>query len=133
MSSVVAYASTPIMTSATLTTGDTSRTAPSTVGTVFNPGANGGLCERISVQPLATTTQTVVRLFRHDGSAYDLLFEIQIGAQTLAATVSAEGQNFQAVDYPELFPIVVPAGSTLKATINDTQTGVKVTGQGGGF
>lgn len=117
---------------ATLTLADASRTAPANVGTIFNPGANGGMCERISWQPLANTVQTTLRIFLHDGANYHLLREIAIPAMTLTGNVASSGGSLQAVDTPDLFPIVVPPNWTLRASINDAiATGIKVIGQGG--
>lgn len=117
---------------ATLTTGDNSRTAPTVTSTIFNP-ASGGLCERIVIEPLATTVASVVRIFRKDGSAgLHLYMEVALPAQTVTAGGVVTPQTLQAVDFPQLFPITVPSGWSLVATVNDTQTGVKIQAEGGG-
>jgi hypothetical protein len=116
---------------ATLTTGDNSRTAPTVFGTIFNP-ASGGMCERITITPLATTVASVVRFFKFDGTTNHLLFEVTLPAQTVTAGAAVTSQRLEAVDNPDIFPIIVPSGWTLRATVNDTQTGVKVQAEGGG-
>lgn len=117
---------------ATLTTGDNSRTAPAVTSTIFNP-ASGGLCERIVITPLATTVASVVRIFRKDGSGgLHLYTEVALPAQTVTASGAVVPQTLQAVDFPQLFPIMVPSGWSLVATVNDTQTGVKIQAEGGG-
>lgn len=128
------YAGTPTRGAATLTLADASRTAPANQGVIFTPGAAGGRVERISWCPLATTPQTTLRIFVHDGAAFHLLFEQQINAQTLAGTVASVGGSLQAVDDPDRFPIQLPIGYTLRASINDAiATGLKVQAEGGSF
>lgn len=134
MAATPAFASTPTAGAATLTTADTSRTAPSSGGSaIFSPGATGGLCERINIMPVATVTATVVRFFRYDGATAHLYKEIALPAQTLAAGTPVADIVLSAINYPELFPIAIPANWSLRATINDTQTGVKVQAEGGAF
>ncbi len=133
MSSAPGYASTPVTGVALLTTGDTSRTAPATAGTIFTPGASGGLCERILVEPVATAVASVISIFLHDGSTYHLLTEIALGAFTAASGTPIYPTVMSAVDYPNMFPIVVPPNWTIRATVHDTQTGVKVIAMGGGL
>lgn len=137
MGATVNYASKAVSSAATLTTGDTSRTAPANVGTVFDPSAfsaSGGMCERIVAMPLATiAADTVLRIFKHDGSAYHLYAEVAIRAQTVTGSGQVQGYVLSAVNNPELFPIMVPPNWTLRASINDTVTGIQVQAEGGGF
>lgn len=133
MASSPNYASIPTVGAAMLTTGDTSRTAPSTVGTIFAPGDTGGAVERIVIQPVATTTASVVRIFRYDGSAYHLYVEVALPAQTASGSTPLLGITLEAVDNPNLFPIAIPANWSLRATVNDTQTGVQVQAEGGAY
>ena len=137
MSTTPNYASKPTVGAATLTTGDTSRSAPATAGTIFTPDATNALgaqVERITIEPLGTTTATVVRIFRHDGSAYHLYTEVQLQVQTAAGGTAIIPQTLEAVNYPNLFPILVPPNWTLKASVNDTQAaGVKLIAEGGSY
>ncbi|MES2729914.1 MAG: hypothetical protein V4621_07470 [Pseudomonadota bacterium] len=128
------YASTPVVTAGILTTGDASLTAPAVSVPIFAPaGGVAGMCERITIAKLATTTSSVIRIFRHNGTTFYLYAEIQIPALTLAANTANPNVTLQAVDYPDLFPIAVPATWTLKATISTTQTGIAIQGEGGAF
>lgn len=131
MSTSPAFASIITVGSARLTAGDASRTAPTNQATIFTPGASGGMVQRVVVEPVATVTATVVRIFRYDGTTYFLYAEIQVPAQTITGTVAVSPQTLEGVNYPSLFPILVPAGWTLRASINDTQTGVNVSAEGG--
>jgi hypothetical protein len=133
MSASINYASTPKVGAATLTTGDASRTAPTVAPTVLTPGGSGSQVERITATPLATTTATTLRIFRHDGTTHHLYTEIQIPAQTITGPVAVIPITLEAVNYPNLFPILVPAGWTLRASLNDTQTGIKVQADAGDF
>lgn len=137
MSAIPNYASKPTVGGATLTTGDVSRSAPIIVGTIFTPDVTndlGGQVERIVVQPLGPTTTTTVRIFRDDGAIKHLYVELQLQAQTATGDTAITPQTLEAVNYPHLFPILVPANWTLKATLNTTQAaGVKVQAEGGSY
>lgn len=134
MSAIANFAGTPTVGAAVLTTGDTSRSAPTAGGeTIFAPGANGGLCERISFVPLATTVDSVLRVFRYDGADAHLYAEFPLSAQTVTGGAVVQSLVLSAVTNPELFPITVPETWTLTATVNDTQTGVKAQAEGGAF
>jgi hypothetical protein len=132
MATAINYASTATVGAALLTTGDTSRTAPTTVGTIFT-ATNGGQVERITIIPVATTVASVVRIFRYDGTVYNLYAEIPISAQTLSGTSAVTTITLEAVTTPNLFPILVPTGWSLRATVNDTQVGIKVQAEGGAY
>lgn len=115
-----------------LTTGDTSRTAPTHSQTIFTPTSGGGDCERVVIVPQATLVASVVRLFIFDGTNYNLYFERALPVQTLSAGTAITVDVLDAIIYPDLFPIPVPAGSTVVATVNDTQTALLIHGQGVG-
>ena len=132
MATTINYASTATVGAALLTTGDTSRTAPTTTGTIFT-AASGGQVERIVIIPVATTVASVVRIFRYDGTTYNLYAEIPISAYTASASVAISAITLEAVTTPNLFPILVPTGWSLRATVNDTQTGIKIQAEGGAY
>jgi hypothetical protein len=132
MASTINYASTATVGAALLTTGDTSRTAPTTTGTIFTASV-GGQVERIVIIPVGNTVTSVVRIFRYDGTVYNLYAEIPISAQTLSGTSAVTTITLEAVTTPNLFPILVPTGWSLRATVNDTQVGIKVQAEGGAY
>ena len=132
MASTINYASTATVGAALLTTGDTSRTAPTTTGTIFTAAA-GGQVERIVIIPVGNTVTSVVRIFRYDGTVYNLYAEIPVSAQTLSGTSAVTTITLEAVTTPNLFPILVPTGWSLRATVNDTQVGIKVQAEGGAY
>lgn len=132
MATAINYASTATVGAALLTTGDTSRTAPTTTGTIFT-ATSGGQVERIVIIPVGNTVTSVVRIFRYDGTVYNLYAEIPISAQTLSGTSAVTTITLEAVTTPNLFPILVPTGWSLRATVNDTQVGIKVQAEGGAY
>jgi hypothetical protein len=128
------YASTPISGVAALTTGDTSRTAPVGGGSaIFSPGATGGMCERVVIMPTATTITSVVRLFKYDGTTAHLYMEVPVVTQTVTPSAAVTATALTAVAFPEYFPIALPANWSLRATVNDAQTGIQVHAEGGAF
>jgi hypothetical protein len=116
------YASTPTVGAATLSLGDSSRTAPVSAGTIFPSSTLGGQVERIVITPLGSLTATVLRLFRFDGSAYHQYGdEIPISSLNAANGTANLSIKLEAVDNPNVFPIAIPANWSLRATLNDTQ------------
>lgn len=143
MSTSLNYASTPIAGAATLTTGDTSRTAPATFQNLAVPSAasagqatiaSGAQIERWSVVPLASvSTQTTARLFLYDGTNYHLKLEMNIPVTAVSSSNPVPTWQMEAWDNPNLFPIIVPAGWSVRTTVNDTVTGLKSIIEGGAF
>jgi hypothetical protein len=133
MSTSAQYASTPKIGSALLTTADTSLTAPSTVGTVFTAGSSGSRIDYIEVQGVATTVASNVNLFIYDGSTYILYAQVPVFAITSSTTAVAFQALISSNTQPNLLPINLPTGYSLRATTSVTQTGVRVTASGGDY
>lgn len=132
MSGAPKYVSEPALGAATLTTGDASRTAPTTVATLITAAAAGTRIDAVDFVALATTTATGVRLFLYDGTTYRLLLERPVLAITAAAGTVWDA-HFTTNNTPDIFPIVLKTGWSLRATVNDTQTGIGVIARGGDF
>jgi hypothetical protein len=66
---------------------------------------------------------------------YSLLKETPVTAITPSATISTFNATLCSQYNPESFPIILPAGYSLRATVNDTQTssGINVVAFGGDF
>jgi hypothetical protein len=126
MATAPAFASTPKASSAALSTGDTSRTAPTSVGIVYTAGASGSRIDEVWITGTGTTTANVVRLFIYTGSTYYLLQEVLISAITPSATVTAFSTTLTFNN------LVIPSGYSLRATTNNTET-YAVTAFGGDF
>lgn len=133
MATSAQYAATPKIGSATLTTADTSLTAPTTVGTVLTAGASGTRIDYIDIQGVATTTACLVNLFIYDGSTYILWTQVPVIAVTSSTTAPAFQATLSSNVNSNLMPLILPTGYSLRAAVSVTQTGVRVTAQGGDF
>ena len=133
MATSAQYATTPRTGVGIVTTADTSRTAPSTVVTVFTAGASGSRIDRIDLCAVGTTTATMVRLFIYNGSTYYLWKEVPVSAITPSSTVAVFATSFSSTIIGSQLPLTIPSGYSLRATINDTTGGVNVIANGGDF
>lgn len=133
MASSPQYAATPRVGSATLTTADTSLTAPTTVGTVLTAGASGTRIDYVEVIGVATTTACLVNLFIYDGSTYILWQQVSVLPITTSTTTPSFVANLSSNNNANVFPLTLPTGYSLRATVTVTQTGVRVTAYGGDF
>ena len=133
MSTTAQYASTPKFGSATLTTADTSLTAPTTVGTIVSAGASGTRIDYIEVIGVATTVASLVNLFIYDGTNYILWQQVPVIAITSSTTAPAFVANLSSNSNSNVMPLTLPTGYSLRATTSVTQTGVRVTAYGGDF
>ena len=133
MSTSAQYASTPRIGSAVLTTADTSLTAPTTVGTIVSAGASGTRIDYIEVIGTATTVSSLVNLFIYDGTNYILWQQVPVQAVTSSTTAPAFVAFLSSNGNANVMPLVLPTGYSLRATTSVTQTGVRVTANGGDF
>lgn len=133
MATSAQYAATPKIGSANLTTADTSLTAPTTVGTVLTAGASGTRIDYIDIQGVATTTACLVNLFIYDGTNYILWTQVPVIAVTSSTTAPAFAATLSSNVNANLMPLILPTGYSLRAAVSVTQTGVRVTAQGGDF
>lgn len=133
MATSAQYAATPKIGSALLTTADTSLTAPSTVGTVFTAGSSGSRIDYIEIQGVATTTACIVNLFIFDGTNYFLYIQVPVIAVTSSTTAPAFTATLSSNGNANLLPINLPTGYSLRAAVSVTQTGIRVTAQGGDY
>lgn len=133
MSTSAQYASTPRVGSATLTTADTSLTAPSTVGTVLTAGSSGTRIDYIEIIGTATTVAGLINLFIYDGSNYILWQQVPVVAITSSTTAPAFAATLSSNVNANVMPLTLPTGYSLRATTSVSQTGVRVTAYGGDF
>lgn len=133
MATSAQYAATPRIGSATLTTADTSLTAPTTVGTVLTAGASGTRIDYIDIQGVATTSAGLINLFIYDGANYILWSQVPVIAVTSSTTTPAFQATMSSNVNANLMPLILPTGYSLRATTSVSQTGVRVTAQGGDF
>jgi hypothetical protein len=133
MATSAQYAATPRVGSANLTTADTSLTAPTTVGTILTAGASGTRIDYIDIQAVATTTASIINLFIFDGTNYILWTQVPVIAVTSSTTAPAFQATLSSNVNANLMPLILPTGYSLRATVTVTQTGIRVTANGGDF
>ena len=133
MSTTAQYSATPVFGAALLTTADTSLTAPTTVGTVLTAGASGTRIDFIEVMGVATTVSGIVNLFIYDGTTYTLWQQIPVVAVTTSTTAISFSSVTATNNTPNVMPMIIPTGYSLRATTTIAQTGVKVIAYGGDF
>lgn len=133
MAATAQYASTPKFGSATLTTADTSLTAPTTVGTIVTAGASGTRIDYIDIQGVATTVAGLINLFVYDGTTYVLWNQVPVQAVTSSTTVPAFSAVLSSNNNSNIMPLTLPTGYSLRAAASVAQTGVRVTAYGGDF
>lgn len=133
MATSAQYAATPRVGSATLTTADTSLTAPTTVGTILTAGSSGTRIDYIDIQGVATTTASIINLFIFDGTNYILWTQVPVIAVTSSTTAPAFQATLSSNVNANLMPLILPTGYSLRAAVTVTQTGIRVTANGGDF
>lgn len=133
MATTAQYAATPRIGSATLTTADTSLTAPTTVSTILTAGASGTRIDYIDIQGVATTSSGLINLFVYDGANYILWAQVPVIAVTSSTTAPAFQATMSSNVNSNIMPLILPTGYSLRATTSVAQTGVRVTAQGGDF
>lgn len=117
MAATPGYAATPKIGTASIGTADTSRTAPSSAGTVWAAGASGGRIDSVTVTAAGTTTDGTVRLFIYTGSVYRLLKEIPVRPVTPSGTVQVWSAS---VTFDGGIPM--QNGYDLRATTHNSET-----------
>jgi hypothetical protein len=123
----------------TLTTGVTAQTG---VGAtlLFTAGADGARIERVRARPLGTNVATVLRIFLNNGSDpataanNSLVAEKTIAANTVSQVAESAINEMPTATDPTAFPLVLPAGYRLYASIGTTvAAGLIVTAIGGTY
>jgi len=107
-------------------TAETSRTAPTNVGTLVTAAANGTRIDEINIVATGTTTSGVVRIFVYNGTNYFLLREVLVSAITPSTTVAVFSSTLVFSN------LVIPTGYSIRVTTNNAET-FHVTAFGGDF
>jgi hypothetical protein len=81
------FAVTPRIGAVSISTADSSYTAPTNVGTLITGASTGTRISEIVVKNAATSLAAIVRIFLYDGSTYWLYDEVTITAATGSSTV----------------------------------------------
>lgn len=113
-----------------VSTANTNRDGTGTVETIFTAGANGSRVEEIVVKSTNDPADSIVTIFLHDGSAFWLFDEIDLGNP---AAGSATVEAYRASRTYE--NLVLPNGWTIRAAITAAPTAgvVNVICLGGDF
>jgi hypothetical protein len=108
---------------------DTSLTAPTNVTTLGSAGANGTQVNEIVAQAVGTTVAGVLNIFAYDGSAYHLVDQLIVPAQTSSTTAPAWRAS------RSYFNFILPSGWSLRIaqTLAGNQSMIMVTAFGGDF
>ena len=132
MSSAPAYAATPRCAIGQVLTANPNRDGTGTIATIFTAGASGSRIDRVAVEAISTTTAGMVRLYIHNGTTAFLYDEILVTPITPSSTVKAFQATCEAVTKPNLYPLVLPTGYSLRASTEKAET-FNVTAIGGDF
>ena len=105
------------------TAANTNRDGTGTIATVFTAGASGSRIDKIDAQAVGTTTAGMLRWYIHDGTNARLLFETPVLAITPSGTLPAWRATMQQNGMnPELFPILLPTGFSLRVSTHNAET-----------
>jgi len=118
------FAATPKLAHGALSGANTDRTGATTtnmVTTIVAPAA-GTRVRRISVTATAATTAGMIRFFLHDGTTARPWFEVPVTAITPTASVPAFISTMTDTTNPELLPITLPSGWSIRATTHNSET-----------
>jgi hypothetical protein len=134
MATSAQYTTTAKIGAAAMTTGDASRTAPTTVSTVFTAGASGSRIDKLTFIATGTTTATMARWWMYTGATYFLIAEVPIAAVTPSNTIPTFTVNLNSVINYNILPLIIPSGYSIRATVNDTTSGgINAIAYGGDF
>lgn len=121
------FASTVKSWATSISSADTSRTAPTNTGTLVTAGSSGSRIDEITITGAGTsTTANVVRVFLYSGTTYYLYREVLISANT----ASASNPTFTTTLAFNSF--VIPSGWSVRVTTNNAEA-YHVTAFGGDF
>jgi hypothetical protein len=110
------FASTVRAAAVVISTAETSRTAPTNVGTVFTAGSSGSRVDEININATGTTTSGVVRLWLYDGTTYYLFQEILVTPITPSTSIAVFSSTST---YNNL---MLPSGWSVRATTNNAES-----------
>lgn len=127
MASSPAFASTPRLAAASVSTANTNRDGTGTIVTVLTAGASGTLLTRVTVQATGDPADGIVTLFLHDGTSAWLFDEID-SDNPAAASATVVGWRAS-----RTYDLVLPSGWSLRAacTVAPTSGVFNVIAHGG--
>lgn len=112
MAAAPAFAATPKIGAATVSTANTNRDGTGTIATVITAGSSGTQIREVVLKATGDPADSVVTLFLYDGSTYSLFDEVDLGDPAAASTTVTGYRT--SVRYDNLF---LPSGWSLRAAI----------------
>jgi hypothetical protein len=116
MASAPAFAATPRISAASVSTTNTNRDGTGTIATVFTAGSSGSQIRQVDLKATGTTVAANVVLYLHDGTNYWVDTEVAVTAITAAATTQSYAGS---VRFDNLY---LPSGWSLRASITAAPT-----------
>lgn len=102
---------------------NTNRDGTGTMGTVVSAtSAKGARLRGVHIIAQGVTAAGMVRLFLHDGSNAHFWAEVPVRAVTPSASDEAFAEHLNEITNPELFPIVLPNGWSLRASTHNAES-----------
>ncbi len=130
MAASPAFAATPRIGVAAVSTANTARDGTGTVPTVFTAGSSGSIISEIVLQATGDPADSTVTLFVHDGSNFFLFDDLDIGNPAAASTTVGAFRFNKTYDN-----LLLPNGYSLRAAITVALTSgvINVFALGGDF
>lgn len=112
---------------------ESSFTTPTNTVTVFTAGANGSRIDDINLTATGISVASQVRLYIYNGTTYSFLKDVPVSAVTPSNSLSAFNSALCSQYNPEILPILLPSGYSLRAAVSVAQTsgGINITAKGG--
>ena len=117
MASSPAFAATPRVGAASVSTANTNRDGTGTVATVLAAGSSGTRVEEIRVKATGDPADSIVTIFLHDGTNFWLFDEFDLGNP--AAASATQEAYVASTTYENL---VLPSGWSIRAAITAAPT-----------
>jgi hypothetical protein len=112
MASTPAFASTPKIGAAAVSTANTNRDGTGTIATVLTAASGGTKITSVAVVATGDPADSIVNLFLHDGSTYYFYDSVDLGNPAAASTTVDAYRSSKT--YADL---VLPSGWSLRASI----------------
>ena len=110
--STPAFAATPRIGAATVSTANTARDGSGTIATVLTAGASGTKIEEVVLAATSDPADSTVPIFLHDGSTYFYFDEFDIGNPAAGSTTVAPYRTYRLYDN-----LVLPTSWSIRASI----------------
>ena len=101
---------------AKISTANANRDGTGTIVDLVTGGTNGTIIYKIRAKSEVTTTSGMVRIFYHDGTSWELFYEFQVTAITVASSTKSWQEEF-VFDVP----FVIPSGKKLGAAPHNAE------------